>query len=63
MHGYSNWPKKAFIWFAARTEGLGVALYALIYGTYNSLLTESMVDHDTLLGKDLGLDLGQLNIL
>ena len=60
MHSYSNWPKKVF---AAGTEGSGVALYVpiylAIYNTSNSLLTELMVDHDTLLGKELG----PLNIL
>ena len=40
-------------------EDSGVALYVLIYDNSNSLLTESMVDRDTLLGKELG----PLNIL
>ena len=31
------------------------ALYIPIYDTPNSLFTELMVDHDTLLGKELGL--------
>ena len=47
------------MWFAAGTEDSRVALYVPIYDTSNSLLTESMVDRDTLLGKKLGL----LNIL
>ena len=55
MHSYSNLPKKVFIWFAAEIEGLEIALYVPIYDTPNSLLTESIVDSDTLLGKELGL--------
>ena len=35
-------------------EGSGIALYIPIYDTPNSLLTESMVDRGTILGKELG---------
>ena len=42
-----------------RAQELPPCSYVLIYDTSNSLLTESMVDRDTLLGKELG----PLNIL
>ena len=48
-----NWTKKVFGWFAVGRAG--VTLYVLIYDTPdNSLFIESMVDCDTLLGKELG---------
>ena len=51
---HSNWLKTVFIYDLLQGGLSGVALYVLIYDTPNSLLTESMVDCDMLLGKALG---------
>ena len=54
IHSTRNWLKKVFIYDLLQGGLSGVALYVPIYDTPNSLLTESMVDREMLLGKELG---------